>query len=74
MTVRVVGGIPSLRGRPRAPQGEWQQAGRTTWVQRLDTSGGTALTTPARAGREEVVPYRADDVLAVVEGGADADD
>ena len=47
---------------------------RTTWVQRLNTSGGIAPAVPCTPGAKEAVPYTADYVFWRAKGGAESDD
>jgi hypothetical protein len=47
---------------------------KTTWVQRLNTSGGVAPTTPCTPGETVAVPYTADYFFWKAKGGDDESD
>jgi hypothetical protein len=56
-----------------ASGGDGDRLARTTWVQRLDTSGGVAPAAPCPPGAPLAVPYTADYVFWRAQGGGDDD-
>ena len=53
---------------------EGDRLAKTTWVQRLNTSGGVAPAGTCAPGATVAVPYTTDYVFWKAKGGQDADD
>ena len=67
--------IPSLLlQKAVSAAGDGDKLERTTWVQRLNTAGGTAPTTPCAPGAKLAVPYTADYFFWRQGGGSDESD